>query len=48
MYHNAPKGETVAMIHLFGVKFADEVAALDSSCKDIAVAAGISDRTALK
>ena len=22
LYHNAPKGEAVAMIHLFGIKYA--------------------------
>lgn len=42
MYHNAPKGETVAMIHLFGVKYAAEIEAADGSCKDIAIAAKIS------
>ena len=25
MYHNAPKGETVAMIHLFGIKYAAQI-----------------------
>ena len=25
MYHNAPKGETVAMVHLFGIKYAEEI-----------------------
>lgn len=25
MYHNAPKGEAVAMIHLFGIKYAEEL-----------------------
>ena len=43
MYHEAPKGETVAMIHLFGVKYADGIEAADGSCKDIAIAAKISE-----
>ena len=25
MYHNASKGEVVAMIHLFGIKYASEI-----------------------
>ena len=25
MYNNAPKGNSVAMIHLFGIKYANEI-----------------------
>ena len=25
MYNHAPKGDTVAMIHLFGIKYANEI-----------------------
>ena len=25
MYNNAPKGDSVAMIHLFGIKYADQI-----------------------
>ena len=25
MYNNAPKGDAVAMIHLFGIKYANEI-----------------------
>ena len=40
-YFGAEKGEAVAMIHLFGIKFAEEISASDASCKAIAKAAGI-------
>ena len=43
MYNDAPKGETVAMVHLFGVKYADQIKAVNGSCKDIANAAKISE-----
>ncbi len=29
MYYNAPKGEAVSMIHLFGIKYAEEIEKLD-------------------
>ena len=41
MYFNSPEKETVAMIHLFGIKYANEISSIDSSFKDIAKAAGI-------
>ena len=41
MYNNAPKGESVAMIHLFGIKYANEINSSRFSKKDIAKAAGI-------
>lgn len=41
MYHNAPKGDAVAMIHVFGIKYAQEVQQSGYSKKDIAEAANI-------
>lgn len=41
MYHNAPKGESVAMIHLFGIKYAEELKNSKSNKKDIAKAAKV-------
>ena len=41
MYFESEEGEAVAMIHLFGVKYAAEIADLGVSKKDIAKAAGI-------
>lgn len=41
MYHNAPKGEAVAMIHLFGIKYAKELKQSRFSKKEIARAANI-------
>ncbi len=42
MYENAPKGDAVAMIHLFGIKYASEIKNCDYSKKDIIEASGIS------
>ncbi len=33
MYLNAPKGDAVAMIHLFGIIYADEISNLDNTKK---------------
>ena len=41
MYFNSEDGEAVAMIHLFSIKFADEIRATGKSMKDIAKAGGI-------
>ena len=41
MYNNAPKGDSVAMIHLFGIKYANEILLSRFSKKDIANAARI-------
>ncbi|MFV0366354.1 MAG: hypothetical protein ACK5JS_07625 [Mangrovibacterium sp.] len=41
MYNNAPKGDSVAMIHLFGIRYADEINQSGFSKKDIANAARI-------
>ena len=43
MYSSAPKGEAVAMIHLFGIKFSQEIKELDYSAKRIAKAADINE-----
>ena len=41
MYFNSKDGEAVAMIHLFAVKYAEEIKASGESMKAIANAAGI-------
>lgn len=41
MYFESEEGESVAMIHLFGVKYAAEIANLGASKKEIAKSAGI-------
>lgn len=43
MYFNSPDKETVAMIHLFGIKYADKIKELGVSFKDIAKAAKINE-----
>lgn len=42
MYENAPKGDSVTMIHLFGIKYADEISNNNHSRKDIIEKSGIS------
>jgi hypothetical protein len=42
MYNNAPKGSSVVMIHLFGIKYAKEIKASNFSQKDIIKQSGIS------
>ena len=42
MYNNAPKGDSVAMIHLFGIKYANEIKHSNYSKKDIIEQSGIS------
>lgn len=41
MYFGSETGETVAMIHLFGIKYADDISASGESMRAIALAAGI-------
>ena len=41
MYENAKTGETVLMIHLFGIKYASEIRKCKVSMKEIAKAANI-------
>jgi hypothetical protein len=42
MYFNSKKGESVVMIHLFGVKYAHEIKKSGASKREIVEAAGIS------
>ncbi len=42
MYENAPKGDSVAMIHLFGIKYAREIEKNNIVKKDIIEKSGIS------
>lgn len=41
MYFGSKKGETATMVHLFGVKYAEEITACECSPKEIARLAGI-------
>lgn len=41
MYFGADDGETAAMVHLFGIIYANEINDVDASMKAIAKAAGI-------
>jgi len=41
MYFESEDGEAVAMIHLFGVKYASEIIESGASKKDISKAAGL-------
>lgn len=41
MYSGAGRGETAAMVHLFGIKYADEIKKSGESMKAIAKAADI-------
>ncbi len=43
MYYNAPKGEKVSMIHLFGIKYSVEIIECNASAKEIAIAADINE-----
>ena len=42
MYNNAQKGDSVAMIHLFGIKYANQIKNSNYSKKDIISQSGIS------
>ncbi len=44
MYLNSNDGEAVAMIHLFGIKYSNEIKSCDISPANIAKLAGISDK----
>lgn len=41
MYFNSRDGDAVAMIHLFGIKYANEIKACGESMKSVAKAGGI-------
>ena len=43
MYNNAPHGDAVAMIHLFGIKYSEQISKSGYSKKDIANSAGIQE-----
>jgi len=43
MYIDAPKGDSVAMIHLFGITFANEINKFDNPKKEIIKISGISE-----
>ena len=43
MYNNAPYGDSVAMIHLFGIRYADEIAENDANTAEIIKCARIQD-----
>ena len=43
MYYNAPQGEKVSMIHLFGIKYSEELKECSASTKEIASAADINE-----
>ncbi len=43
MYSNAPKGDAVAMIHLFGIKYAVQIKESKYSKKEIIKQSGISE-----
>lgn len=42
MYENAPKGDSVTMIHLFGIKYSTVITNSNFSRKDIIEKSGIS------
>jgi hypothetical protein len=44
MYFDSKDGEAVAMIHLFGIKYRDEIKSCDTSSANIAKLAGISEK----
>ncbi len=43
MYYNALQGEKVSMIHLFGIKYSEEIKECSASTKEIAKAADINE-----
>ena len=43
MYCNAPKGEKASMVHLFGIKYSEEIKECKVSTKEIAKAADINE-----
>ena len=43
MYFNSQDGESVAMIHLFGIKYGKEIKESGSTFKEVAKAAKIND-----
>ncbi len=43
MYRNAPKGEAVVHIHLFGIMYANEINDGSYRCKEIIRASGLNE-----
>ena len=43
MYRDAPDGEATTMIHLFGIKYADEISDCGASVTEIVRLSGVSD-----
>ena len=43
MYHNAPQGEKVLMIHIFGIKYSEDIKVCGASAKEIAISANINE-----
>ena len=43
MYNNAPEGEQVAMIHLFGVRYARDIQNCEESMRQMAISAGLNE-----
>lgn len=43
MYNNAPTGDSVAMIHLFGIRYAEQIKNIGASSKAIAKSAHINE-----
>ena len=41
MYHDAPQGEAVVMIHLFGIRYADRIRRSGESIRQIVQRSGI-------
>ncbi len=41
MYQNASNGDSVVMIHLFGIQYAEQIKSLGVSCETVARAAHI-------
>ena len=44
VYRNAPEGEQTTMIHLFGIKYVDEIRQCGSSANEIVRQSEISDK----
>ena len=43
MYFDSEDGESVVMIHLFGIKYAREIKACNESMKQFAISAGLNE-----
>ncbi len=43
MYKNAPEGEAVTMIHLFGIEYAEIITSSEFTAREIVTEAGLND-----